>query len=651
MKKLLAMLLVLALTFSLAACSGGGDNAGDDNQQDDGNTDVEMVPVVGGQIIYGSNSDLSGDWGRALWTNNAADKTVRDLIDDYGTIVSNQGGEYVVNPTVVDGDIETTINDDGTRTYTVKIKEGLVYNNGEPITAKDYVAETLFGATPVLTDLGGSTIVVSTIVGAQEYYDGTADCVSGIRLIDEYTYSFTVLSNMVPYFYEITYAAAVPMNIGQWFGEGIDIADDGEGCYFTGDFTTEALEEQITFARYDSDNRVSAGPYTLVNYDAASKQATLKINENYAGNFEGQMPHVETIVLTKAEEETWADMIATGGLELYDTITEGEEINTALDFVDEGGFGYDQFDRAGYGKIQFACDFGPTQFASVRQAIAMLFDRNEFAESFCAGWGGTVDGPYGTGMWQYQDTEQWLSENLNTYPFDVEGAKEVLDADGWNLDAEGNPYESGIRYKEVTAEQAENDGACVTLSDGRILMPCIIEWCNSEGNAVSEKLTVMLANNASLPEAGVQINATTVAWADLLNYLYRDASEGEQYGVPTYNMFNLATGFTPQYDQSYNYSTDPAYFGVYNNNFITDEELAKLANDMVYGVEAGDKEAYLECFKEFLLRWNELLPDIPLYSNVYITLYPEKLKGYDQDAFWDFAQAIVYSWIDEEPAE
>ncbi len=650
MKKLLAMLLVLALTFTLVAC-GGGNNAADDNQQGGGDEQVKMVPAVGGQLIYGVTSDLSGDWGRALWTNNAGDKTVRDLIDDYGTVVSNQGGEYVVNPTVVNGDVDIAHNEDGTRTYTVKINEGLVYNNGDAITAKDFVAESLFCSTPVLTDMGGTGIALSTIVGAQEYYDGTATCVSGIRLIDDYTFSFTVLADMVPYFYELTYVAAYPMNIAEWFGEGIDIADDGEGCYFTGDFTTDAVKDQVTAARYASDNRVSAGPYTLVSYDASAKQATVKINENYAGNFEGQMPHVETIVLTKAEDETWADMIRTGGLEFYDTITEGDDINTALDFVDEGGFGYVQFDRAGYGQIQFSCDFGPTQFASTRQAIAMLFDRNAFADTFCAGWGGTVDGPYGTGLWQYQDTEQWLSENLNTYPYDVEGAKEVLDADGWNLDAEGNAYESGIRYKEVTAEQAENDPACVTLSDGRILMPCIIEWCNSEGNSVSELLTVMLAKNESLPEAGVQINATTVAWADLLNYLYRDASEGEQYGVPTYHMFNLATGFTPTYDQSYNYSTDPQYFGTYNNNFIADEQLEDLAKKMVYGVDAGDTETYLEYFKQFVLRWNELLPNIPLYSNVYISLYPEKLKGYTQDAFWDFAYSIVYAWIDEVPAE
>ena len=61
-----------------------------------------------------------------------------------------------------------------------------------------------------------------------------------------------------------------------------------------------------------------------------------------------------------------------------------------------------QFDRAGYGMLNFQCDFGPTQFEAVRHAVALLLDRNEFANTFCQGWGGVVNGMYGTGLWQYQ---------------------------------------------------------------------------------------------------------------------------------------------------------------------------------------------------------------------------------------------------------
>ena len=118
MKKLLSVLLTVCLLIAVGAAS------------------AEDAGIEKGTIVYGSNTELSGDWGREMWTNNAADKMVRELMDDYNTVVSNQGGEYVVNPTVAKS-VEGVMNDDGTKTYTVTIQDGLVYNNGDPITAKD----------------------------------------------------------------------------------------------------------------------------------------------------------------------------------------------------------------------------------------------------------------------------------------------------------------------------------------------------------------------------------------------------------------------------------------------------------------------------------------------------------------------------------
>ena len=40
-----------------------------------------------------------------------------------------------------------------------------------------------------------------------------------------------------------------------------------------------------------------------------------------------------------------------------------------------------------------------------------------------------------------------------------------------------------------------------------------------------------------------------------------------------------------------------------------------------------------------------LLPEIPLYSNIYVSLFPDWLEGYDQDSFWDFSSAILYANI------
>jgi peptide/nickel transport system substrate-binding protein len=384
-----------------------------------------------------------------------------------------------------------------------------------------------------------------------------------------------------------------------------------------------------------------------VSFDKSALQATFEINPNYAGNFEGQKPSIQTIVVVKAEDATWADALKTGEFTFFDTVTDGDDINAAMDMIDEGyEFDYVQFDRPGYGKIQFQCDFGPTQFAEVRQAIALLLDRNEFANSFCMGWGSVVNGPYGTALWQYKDSEEWLADNLNTYSYNPEGAVELLVSGGWTLNAEGGEYTEGIRYKEVTAEEAGDYKHNVTLADGRILMPLIIEWSSSENNPVSEKLVVMLANGEQTAAAGMQINQNVMTFDELLNYMYRDASQGEQYGVKTYGMYNLATNFTPAYDQAYSWTSDPDMVAQgYNVNYLFDDELDQLSMDMVYSVESGDNETYLDIWQQYILRWNQLLPEIPLYSNIYITLYPTYLEGYEQDSFWDFQQAILYASI------
>lgn len=636
MKKLLSVLLVLAMLVSMSALAFAEEAAAPAAEK--------------GTIIYGSTTEIGGDFAPgAWWTNNATDAMLRKLSNDYYVTTTNQGGEYVINDTVTES-LEGVVNDDGSKTFTVKIKEGLVYNNGDPITAKDFIWPMIFSCSQVSMDVGAKMTGYLTYVGGQEYYKGTATAVSGIRLIDDYTYSVTIVSDKIPYFYDLAYVEDAPFSIEYWLGEGFEVKDDGEGCYIAGDFTKEGVEKQLEYARFNAgEDRVSAGPYNLIAFDKASLQATFVKNENYAGNFEGQKPSIEKIVIIKAEDATWADQLKTGAFNFYDTITEGDDINTALDIVEDGGFNYVTFDRAGYGMLNFQCDFGPTQFKAVRQAVAMLLDRNEFANTFCQGWGSVVNGPYGTGLWQYQEAEEFLDLTLNTYEYDPEGAEELLIADGWIYDETGAEWTEGkIRHKKVTAAEAGTYAHNVTLEDGTILMPLIIEWSSSENNSVSELLNVMLAQGEQTAAVGMKINQNVMTFTELLNYYYRDASQGDKYAVPTYGMFNLASNFNPAYDQSYEWTLDPDMVAQgYNLNRLYNEALDALSMNMVYGVDSSDVDSYMAYWKAFVMLWNAELPQVPLYSNVYVTLHPDWLEGYEQDSFWDFDQAILYATVAE----
>ena len=644
--KLFALLLVLAMiTVMFAGCKGNDEPTDPSNSDASTEPSSEATEKHENKVIYGSDTELSGDLGNAWWTNNATDKLIRDLINDYDVIMFDQFGQMKVNETVSDG-VQTAENEDGTATYTVKIKQGLTYNDGTPITAADYVAYMLVQFSPATLE-AGATVSSDTVVGGTEYQNGESKVLAGLRLLDEYTYSISITPEYANYYYGLTYASLAPLYLPLYSSAALTVKDDGEGAYLDGG---ELKADEINASRYVYENRVTAGPYVIKSIDTGALTATLEINPNYAGNFEGQKPSIQTIVVVKSEDDSKMDAFTTGEITFLSQLSEGDQIKTALELVDSGKYNYCHYTRNGYGKIQFQCDGGPTQFQAVRQAVAYLLDREEFTNTFTGGYGSVVHGPYSTAQWMYEDSEELFNEKLNSYAYDPAKAVEVLEADGWTLNADGTPYSgTGVRYKEVTAEQAGDYALNVKLADGRILMPLHIMWASSDGNSVSALLATMLANGKQTADAGMVIEQNVMAFSELLNWVYRDTTVGDQYGVFTYGMFNLATGFPEIYDYAYNFASDPDSKYVkmgYNQNYIFDKELDDLSMDMVYKAAPGDDAAFLDYFQKFIIRWNELLPEIPLYCNDYHTFFPSWLKNYNESSLWDFQRAILYASIE-----
>lgn len=666
MKKLLALLLAAVMVLSLAACAKSntdstgstttnvtGNNGDEGTTAPDATTAPNTAEVRENKIILGESTEITGDFSGGLVTNGASDMLVDSLCNDYGTFVINQGGTYVENPTVLK-EWARTDNEDGSATYTITINEGLVYNNGDPITAADFAFKTMLTCTPAAAGLGFTSAAYTTLVGGLAAYAGETAVVSGVRLLDEYTFSLTIVPDYAQYYYADTYAAVAPWNEEFWLGEGYGIADDGEGCYITKDgeqVILQAADVEANFkAAMSAENGfVSAGPYQITKWDPATSQCTLDINPNYAGNFEGQKPSIQTIVIVRAEQSTWADQMKTGGMDVYSNIAQGQDVNTLLDMIDSGAdFTYVEYDRAGYGKIQFLCDVGPTQFVEVRHAVAMLLNRDEFVNTFCQGWGSVVNAPYATAMEMYQDSKDLFAEELNTYAYDVDAANAELVAGGWTLDAEGNEWAgTGLRYKDVTDLDVNKDG-CVEVG-GKTLMPLQIQWYSTEGNAVSDLLAIMLANSDAVKNSGMEIVQTVGDWAGLLGAIYHEDADGNKV-PPEYGMLNLATNWTSSlYDYSFNWTDKPEFVAMgYNGNYLFDMGeggLDDLSMRMVYDVKSGDYDAYLDLWQKYIIRWNEMLPEIPLYCNTYVTAIPTWLEGYEQSSFWDFAKAILYASI------
>ena len=248
----------------------------------------------------------------------------------------------------------------------------------------------------------------------------------------------------------------------------------------------------------------------------------------------------------------------------------------------------------------------------------------------------------------YKESADELNQTIDPYAYDPAAAVRLLVEDGWVLNETGGAYTEGIRYKRVPSTRAGTFRHNVKLADGTILMPLIIEWASAASGAARNVLADYLSDNAEMQKAGMQIQQTEMPFSELRNWFCRDVSQGLHYGAKRYGIFNLAAALPTDYDRSYCYSSDEESLaeGI-NENYISDDSLNTLSIRMTWAVEPGDREAYRQKWLDFIVRWNQVLPDLPLYVNTCCDAYSSKLKNWDADSFWGAPQALLYAWVEE----
>lgn len=594
---------------------------------------IDWKPTAGNadkKIIIGNTTELSGNLRHSTFgvsSPAASDLDIDGLINGYSTVVANKVGDYQYDSTVVESH-EDKVNEDGTRTFTVKIKNDLKFSDGTPITAKNFLYYLMAFSTPITAtkEGGGSNTAGQAYVGYKEYsqFDGTNDGkiiykkdkdgkdttdvdytiskkFKGVRLIDEYTYSLTATEDYATYFYGITLAGLSPTAKAMYMGNN-DVKDDGDGCYIVeaenaaDKFYNTKTEGEVTSYTFASYIRKSAtntnqegeakipftGAYMIDNYDKANKTCTLVRNDQYKGNFEGQKGGFDKIVYIQIVSETQLTQLEQGQVNVVAGITGGTDTDAALKLVREkpDSFASVDYARAGYGKLGFRSDFGPAMFQEVRQAIAYSIDRPAFAKQFNGGYGGVVDGPYYTGAWMYKEA---LKEGmkLDVYTASVDSAIEVLEDGGWTYNYKGEKYKAGdgIRYKKLSGAEltynnlhfASQDGKYKTYKlGGAYYMPLVINWFGTTPNPFTDQLISSWATSSALQQIGMAVQYKLGDFTPMLGELYQ--YEGYGYnGVATYNAFNFATGYnSAAYDYSFNCSIEPNLFENNSQWYIKD---------------------------------------------------------------------------------
>ncbi|MDO4567648.1 MAG: ABC transporter substrate-binding protein [Clostridia bacterium] len=675
MKRFVALLVAALTVFAVFACEPAVPEQTPDaaNTPEPTATQAEstpeytdpLTPTVGGQVTIGDTVMLTGEW-LPYWDQwSLADEDLSQLVNTVSTVTQTKGGEYIWDTSVVEKCVPVMVDNEGgwqDKIYVITIHDDLKWSNGDPITAKDFVASLLLFSSPVgrlvgaLGDLGKYFVGYDDFT-SEEGTPGHTRKFAGVRLLDDYKFSVKINGDpeagYIPYYYDLHYADIIPINTDYWFPWDHDVVDDGDGAYFSGPFSTNNsfLISYLTQVRYDTYECVTAGAYTIarLNYVSNEMEAILERNPLYKGNYEGQQPYIERVVYKyinfgecfTALLEDEIDVVF-GLMSLYD-------IDVAHRFSETSGrFGVHTYYRNGGERILFQCDFSPTQFLAVRQAIAHLMDRETFLEYFSSGRGAVVHGPYGLDTWMYRESEAELLAALNTYEYSVERAIELLEGDGWIYNADGTPYSgTGVRYKRVTDAEAGSYPHVVEVA-GEKYMGLVLEHCTSRSFDSMDYLLQTLIETQQADDVGMQVNVYRTNVYDMMCHIYRDVESGAQYGVPLFCTYNFESNYTAAYDVADTWSFDPELVGTMQNvHYFFNGELERLAADMVYGVEAGDHEGYRRLWLEYVLLMNEYLPELPVYANEYCDVYDSKIQNYDSNTMWSFAQQLIYCWVTE----
>ena len=648
------------------------------------------------ELIVGHTTETKGDFFTEMFGNNTADIDVRALLHGYNLVDWDQSqGVYILDDYVVK---KASVTEDvkGNRTYNLTLCEDLYYSDGSHITAWDYAFSLLLMMAPEIEQIGGKIYRAEHILGYEDYILKRTRYLEGVRVKGDYQLAITLDHEFLPYFFEVGLLLCVPYPISV-IAPGCRVYDDGFGIYIGNavrterqpDFTAELLRKTILDPEmgYNSHPSVVSGPYVMKSYDGVTghfevnpyykrKPVTYtKTIEAAEGDEkkdpekvevlvgEGDPGYIRKITFTLADNNTMLQKLSDGELHLVNKVTYGPLIEELMQKAGENNLRYQNYPRIGLSFLTFSYDWPTVQEKEVRQAIAWCMDRDQLTRDYCKGFGVRVDGYYGIEQWEYllvngridypvvkadgnkykniagfrnrvarsnaeyermkQEWEALSLDSLTAYSVNTDKATDLLTSTGWVLNRQGswyNPVVDDVRCKWI-------DEKLVAL-DLKMMYP--------EGNHIADTLQENFIDN--LNKCGIHLTLVPVPMEDLLRSYYRETER-------TTDMIYLATNFHVVVDPAITYSADnEAVHRLWNNTYSNDRELYELAVDM-RKTEPGDIFTYVQKWIRFQERYNEVLPAIPIYSNIYFDFFTDQLQNYEITAHVTWSQAILESFF------
>ena len=200
-KKFLALALASVMAVSVAAC--GSSSSTNDTSAADSSTTTEAADTTASADGYNLAVCLASEpmtIDPAL--NSAVDGAImtNHMFEGLVKWVDNGSGEAELAPGQAES-WEKTVNDDGTVTYAIKMRDGIKWSDGKDVTAGDFEYSWKRLADPATA--ADYCYMIDMVQGYAEVADGSADKDTlGIKAVDDKNLEIT-LSYDCPYFEEI----------------------------------------------------------------------------------------------------------------------------------------------------------------------------------------------------------------------------------------------------------------------------------------------------------------------------------------------------------------------------------------------------------------------------------------------------------------
>ncbi len=194
-----------------------------------------------------------------------------------------------------------------------------------------------------------------------------------------------------------------------------------------------------------SRNPIGAGPFMLKDWVSGSR-VTLEANPNY---FKGR-PYLNNIIYKIIPDQTTLLLEAQNRAIDYLAITPQQYLRQTQGAVWENH--WEKYKELSFSYTYFAFNHNNPLFKDkeIRQALSYAIDREAIVNSVLLGLGVPAFGPYKPETWVY-------NTNLQAYDYNKEKAIEILEENGWLLNAKGIRERNGEEFSFTTLTNQGND--------------------------------------------------------------------------------------------------------------------------------------------------------------------------------------------------